>query len=426
MKLTSILIFTAPLIAVALSLRAQDQQQSPPTAGLAPAGVFEAPPTLSAVAILRPEYYQGPNFQVLDPVPTYAGSNAFTIDSDFGVFEANGNQMLMRRVREIAAIAKLREISGTQEFAQAARKAAETPLVVAQNLISNPVGTISGVPQGIWKFLNQAGQSVKEIGEGRQSDPGHTAENLIGFSKTKRDIALKLGVDPYSTNEVFQRELNKIAWPAFVGGFAVRLGMGAVTGGAGLALSAANWTSTLIEELRDKSPVDLRLMNLGKLLNMGIAREDAVSFLNNKEISPSVQTILVAALEPLDGTLGRDEFIRQAASSDDEHEALFFQQCAQLMTELNATAPLARITQLNGLPVCLTTDGTVVVPIQWDYVSWTPMTERFVTALQAANFGAPVTGYLVALTGVVSPMAGEALTARGIKYLERQLPNPLK
>jgi hypothetical protein len=29
---------------------------------------------------------------------------------------------------------------------------------------------------------------------------------------------------------------------------------------------------------------------------------------------------------------------------------------------------------------------------------------------------APVTGYFVALTGVVSPMAGEALAARGIKF----------
>jgi hypothetical protein len=360
MKPRSVLILTAALITVAL--HAQDQP--PPPAATAPPGVFEAPPTLSAVAILKPEFYQGPNFQVRDPVPTYAGANAFTIDSDFGVFEANGNQMLMRRVREIDAIAKLRSISGSQEFLQAAQKAAETPLVVAQDLITNPVATISGVPQGIWKFLNQAGQSVKEIGEGRQSNPGSTAENLIGFSKVKRALALKLGVDPYSTNEVFQRELNKVAWPAFAGGFAVRLGMGAVTGGAGLALSAANWTSTLINELREKSPVDLRLMNLDKLLDMGLAREDAVAFLNNTAISPTAQTILVAALEQLDGTLGRDEFIRQASNSEDEHDALFFQQCAQLMAKLNTIAPLARITQLNGLPACLANDGNVLVPIQ--------------------------------------------------------------
>ena len=63
-------------------------------------------------------------------------------------------------------------------------------------------------------------------------------------------------------------------------------------------------------------------------------------------VGPSAQTILVAALEQLDGTLGRDEFIRRASNSEDEHDALFFQQCAQLMAKLNANAPLARITQL--------------------------------------------------------------------------------
>ena len=96
------------------------------------------------------------------------------------------------------------------------------------------------------------------------------------------------------------------------------------------------------------------------------------------------------------------------------------------MAKLNNTAPVARITHLNGLTVCQTNDGTVVVPIQWDYVAWTPMTERFITALKATHFSTPATGYLVALTGVVSPMAGEALTARGIKFSEKQLPNPLK
>jgi hypothetical protein len=54
------------------------------------------------------------------------------------------------------------------------------------------------------------------------------------------------------------------------------------------------------------------------------------------------------------------------------------------------------------------------------------MAERFITALKAADFSARASGYLVALTGVMSPMAGEALTARGIKFAEKQLPNPLK
>lgn len=50
-------------------------------------------------------------------MPTCAGRNAWTIDSDFGVFEADGNTMMI--VREIAAIAKLREVSRTDEYKNA-------------------------------------------------------------------------------------------------------------------------------------------------------------------------------------------------------------------------------------------------------------------------------------------------------------------
>ena len=67
----------------------------------------------------------------------------------------------------------------------------------------------------------------------------------------------------------------------------------------------------------------------------------------------------------------------------------------------------------------------VVMGLMSIYSLWV-MVERFITALKAAHFDARPSGYLVAITGVVSPMAGDALTARGIKFAEKQLPNPLK
>ena len=54
---------------------------------------------------------------------------------------------------EINAIAKLQAMSQTTEFTQAAAQAAEAPLSVAQDLVTNPVSTISSVPKGIWGFL---------------------------------------------------------------------------------------------------------------------------------------------------------------------------------------------------------------------------------------------------------------------------------
>jgi hypothetical protein len=118
--------------------------------------------------------------------------------------------------------------------------------------------------------------------------------------------------------------------------------------------------------------------------------------------------------------------IRQAATSQDEHEALAFEQGVQLMANLNNSTPVARITHLNGLIVCQTNDGTVVVPIQWDYAAWTPMTENFITALKGWKFTQPVSGYAIILTGVVSPVTAQALAAREVKVTTKALPGPLQ
>lgn len=396
-----------------------------PTASPTPA-VYEPLPTLDASVILQPQYLKGPNFTVRNSVPTYSGSNHYTIDSDFGVFEADGNEMLMRRIAEINAIAKLQAMSQTKEFTQAAKQAAQAPLEVAQNLITNPVSTISSVPKGIWGFLNQAKETVTDAVEGNQDGmtPGNTVANLTGFSKTKRDLAIKLGVDPYSTNEVFQSELNQVAWPAFLGSFSVNLAMSAV---GGPALTAINWTGRLTDRVRELSPSELREMNRDLLMNnMGVSRDITDAFLNNNAISPTTQTILVAAIGELGNIPGQAEFIRRAATSQDEHDAIAFQQSAQLMANLNKIESVVRITELKGLTVCQTSDGGVVVPIQWDYVAWTPETDRFVAALKAQKLNSPASSYSAILTGVVSPMATQALTARGVNFTTKALPGPLQ
>ena len=235
MKQITIVLLACLALAEPARLYAQTPEtQEKPLAPSAQTG-FKSPPKLDASTILQPQYLAGANFTVQNPVPTYFGSNQCTIDSDYGVFTADGNAMLMRRLAEIEGIAALQAMSQTSEFTQAA----ETPLNVAQDLITNPVSTIASVPRGILGFLNQAGQAVKNVAEGDQPSPGNVVENLSGFAQTKRDLAIKLGVDPYYNNEVFQQELNKVAWPAFLGKFAVNLGMGAISGGAGAALSGS-------------------------------------------------------------------------------------------------------------------------------------------------------------------------------------------
>ena len=133
MKPATVILLACTVLAGFASLSAQT-----PSASSTPE-VFESLPTLDASVILQPQYLSGPNFTVQNPVPTYSGSNQYTIDSDYGVFTADGNAMLMRRVAEIQGIAALQAMSQTNEFTQAAAQAAARPLNVAQDLITNPL-----------------------------------------------------------------------------------------------------------------------------------------------------------------------------------------------------------------------------------------------------------------------------------------------
>jgi hypothetical protein len=109
------------------------------------------------------EFLAGPHHKLREPVPTYFDANQFTIDSDFGVFEASGNEMLLRRINEINAIAQLKDVSRTDGYKNALVAAAKSPVTSVKNIANGPVNTISNVPKGIMKFVSRAGESVKNI-----------------------------------------------------------------------------------------------------------------------------------------------------------------------------------------------------------------------------------------------------------------------
>ena len=178
-----------------------------------------------------------------EPVPTYFGANQFTIDSEFGAFEANGNEMLVRRINEINAIARLKEISRTDEYKKALTAPAKSPVAAMKNIANDPVNTVSNVPKGIMKFMRRAGESVKNIGKKSESSAaeGSKMQQMIGFSDAKRKVAAKLGVDPYSTNSVLQRELEGIAWASFAGGLTFQVATMPI---GGPALTVTGVTST--------------------------------------------------------------------------------------------------------------------------------------------------------------------------------------
>src|SRR6476660_3584916 len=105
--------------------------------------VFEELPELNASEILKPEFLKGPHYAVRDPVPTASGMNQFTIDSDFGVFEAAGNEMLLQRLKERHTNGRLQEVSRADEVKKTRVAAAKSPLNADSNISRDPAHAIS-------------------------------------------------------------------------------------------------------------------------------------------------------------------------------------------------------------------------------------------------------------------------------------------
>jgi hypothetical protein len=389
---------------------------------------YEELPELKASEILRDTILTGPNYTVREEVSTSSGANSFTIDSHFGVFTAEGNAMLVRRVDEIGAIARLREVSRTDEFKQALIKAAKSPLATAKALVTDPVNTVAAIPKGLKKFFGRAGETVKNRSKKEDSSEsgGNKTQQLIGFTDAKRKVAISLGVDPYSSNEVLQHELDEVSWASFAGGMVFAVGTMPIGGGFGAALTATNVTGNLQDVLREKNPTDLKIMNRQILLAMGATSQDTERFLSNSAFSPSAQTAFALNLRSLEGVANRGAFVRLAGkTSSSEPDAIFCVQTAAIMATLHkGEKPLARLELLGDFPICVAKDGTTVVALQWDYAAYTPMADKFWRDLQELNQKKGPT--LVAISGVVSPRLRQELEARGGTVQDRLAPGPLK
>jgi hypothetical protein len=114
---------------------------------------FEVPVNQKASAILPQELISGPHFRVRDNVVTYGYMHTYVVDSDYGVFEVTGDLALRKLIREIAAIAALRDIKKSDAYLSGLKNAAAQPVEFGVNLITDPVDTVSGIPQGVARLF---------------------------------------------------------------------------------------------------------------------------------------------------------------------------------------------------------------------------------------------------------------------------------
>jgi hypothetical protein len=377
------------------------------SAGVAlPETAYESAALLRASDLLAPGVRQGPHHVVEDAVTSDGLLRIYTITSDFGRFEARGEDVLRMRIREIEALAILRDASRSPAYEEAARVAGPSPFVSGRKLGDGPLDLRS--PRG-------TGDALPLSGSGGADFLGQ----LVEFHASKRKLARVLRVDPYSSNAPLQRALDQYAWVVLAGG-------APLPSPAAPAGEAAPPNARLDGMLRDYSAEDLEKFNRIELAVMGVPEALREAFIHNPSYSTSQETVLVEALAALEGTEERAAFIEAAVAAESEDEALGYRSMAQMMRSYAGSGDgLARIVRVEGGIAARTASGELVVPVRADHALWTQRVEAFAESIARESGGDPdVARARIVFSGSVSPDAREGLERLGLAVGEAGLALP--
>jgi hypothetical protein len=377
---------------------------------LAQQAQYERPPVFRASQILPPALVTGPSHRLDEMVHNDGVMNLYRINSRFGLFEAQSTAEMKIRVHEVYAIGAMKEVQSSEAFAESLKNAGAGVVEGVGHAVTDPVGTVSDAVSGVGKLFERAG--AKLGGDSRSESEDSGMSDLIGLSKKKREYAAKFEVDVYSSNAVLQENLDRLAQAGFFGGLGVTVPVTAV---AGPVLMATQTAGRMKGVFRDMSATDLRLMNEKKLAAMGVSAEVAELFISNRFFSPRHQTLLVAALDEMRGTVGRGHLVRFAVQTEEEDMALFRQRQAQMYAGYHRSVqPLGQFVPLGKLVAAKTQGGALVFNVPLDHLAWTKDMASFMRWVnREVSESAGAAEKHVWVTGTVSPLARKNLESKG-------------
>jgi hypothetical protein len=395
---------------------------------------FESPPAEPPAASLVPEQVTGENFHVVDPVQSDGLMHHYVLDSHYGVFPAYGRDALVVRLQEVAALNQIAHTSKANVILASVIRSATPDAPELILLATHPVGSVVGIPAGIVHLLGGYAAETKEFthrsdradtstsdkatSDKSASDTSTTpkkedkvasdavryAQRYLGVTDAERRWYRKLGVDPYTSNEVLRKAVHRLARVDAAAGLGMRFA----------SLPRVPYGSQLdraMDAIYKENPAVLRAKRRELLKGYGLTAAEISHFEHDLLLNPTRQSILVEIAKSLDGVAGRDELFRHAMTVTSVEEVQVFLRSAALLPALHTQRPLAKILPGLRIPAAQRADGHVLLIGAFDSVYWTQDVAGYESALRQALPGdAPRE---VWLSGAISPRARAELSQRG-------------
>jgi hypothetical protein len=321
----------------------------------------------------------GPNYTILSPVRSDGFLRIYNVNTPYGNFAVTSDAMMQVRIRELAAIAELDKLTESNEFNNALGQAGLAPVKFAGELIVNPVEAIGNTLTGLGNQMSQFSAGLNNAGKSQDQAFGG-----LGSDQKRRELAAKLGVDPYSDYEPLQARMQKLSQAAAAGGLVVQGAMMAIPGAVGIVVSNVGTSGRVKDSLRDRTAAQLMDMNREKMMAMGLDRGTADALLQNRAYTPLDMTSMVSSLEVVP-VPGRAEFLRRAVGVNRRDAAVFNRRYTEMVADYHLkTKSIVSFVSAAEFPFNQTANGVVVGIWPIDALSWTEGTRKAATSAASA------------------------------------------
>jgi hypothetical protein len=370
----------------------------------------EPAPRHKASALLPASVLKGPHYSVDEDVETEGYYHTFTLTSDYGPFTAVGRSVLTTRIDEVRAIAALHDVSKSEVFLKSAGGAVVDLGKGVAGVVTKPTETAKGIAGGIKRFGVNLGRASKRAvtteggADTGESAPEGAANTLLGVSSSMRQWARKVRADPYTTNLVLRDALKGIAQVDTAGSIATKVVVPIP--------SVVGTAATVGDLVWAKDPEELRKYNEGLATALGVRPDAAGRFFKNGWFTLTLQTRLIAALHAVNRP-GCAAYLIAATHADDEREALFYVESAEMLHRLHAASPVSKLLEDSQAVVAAVGPKAILLAPVDDIRSTAGAREILKDVADRARNELSAASLELRTTGTISPRATADASAAG-------------
>jgi len=374
---------------------------------------YETPPEQDPAKVLDGKQL-GPGYAVLPPVRGDGFLRIYQLQTDLGVERVEGDGLLKLRLAELRVLVALEGLKNDASFVDGLKQAAMKPVEFVESTVTDPVGTAKNTVSGVGRMFSRLGKGVEAAVSGKGGSPAELAKSITGQARAERELAVELGADPYTFYKPLSEKLNETASVTTAGNWTVSAITSLLPGG--LIVNAARQADNFRNLIVDSTPSELEDRTAAAFRKAGVSEASIAKIAANPFFTISEKAAMAYQLQAMPGVNDLDVIASKAGDADSRDIAYFQLRRVVLLETYNRTVSgVGDIKLVSGFPIAIRRDGIAAIVLPLDMVAWTQTVAQSFSAMHEGLAGLPFppTGVDFLITGDLTPMTAERLTAFG-------------